>query len=90
MKYTGPENPGPRENPYVFMIFKQAGHLTVPATWRNKMQRKVNFTELTTDWHLTGTNESNKIGLITMVFIVSFFDIRILKYRANIPCFEAT
>ena len=54
LKYNGPGNPGPRDNIYVFMIFRQSGHVTVPASWQTKMQRRINFTDFVTDWHLTG------------------------------------
>ena len=37
------------------MIFRQAGHLTVPASWTNKVDGTIDFIQLKNDWNLTGS-----------------------------------
>ena len=56
LPYRGPGNLSLNGNPYVFLLFKQTGQLSVPASFANS-SRSVSlkdFTQLMRDWNLSG------------------------------------
>ena len=42
-------------NPYVFMLFKQSGHVTVSSALKSQLHQNISFSELINQWQLTGT-----------------------------------
>ena len=54
--YVGPQITTSLRNPYIFMLFKQSGQLTVSQEWRNRIEQNiagnVTIPDLTANWNL--------------------------------------
>lgn len=55
-------------NPYVFMLFKQSGHVTVSSALKSQLHQNISFSELINQWQLTGPIGMNWLKVVGDIY----------------------